>query len=58
MLKRVTEVRCSCSCGWIGTVLDAEPDIDGEGSLGCLACGHVLFILVPDCPQIIDPGNN
>lgn len=30
-------VKCSL-CDWHGTVAEAEPDIDGEGTLGCPDC--------------------
>jgi len=30
-------MRC-LKCGWIGAVLDCEPDVDGDGSLGCPKC--------------------
>jgi len=29
-------------CGWRGFVFDAEPDIDGDGNLGCPKCGNLL----------------
>lgn len=30
------------SCGWEGIVWDCEPDVDGEGSLGCPKCLNVV----------------
>lgn len=37
--KRITDVKCKCpECRWEGTVGECEPDIDGDGSLGCPAC--------------------
>ena len=36
---RITEVKVRCPvCGWAGTIGDAEPDVDGEGSPGCPEC--------------------
>ena len=36
---KITEVQVRCSkCGWQGTVGNCEPDIDGDGSLGCPKC--------------------
>ena len=29
-------------CDWKGVVAQAEPDVDGEGSLGCPECQTVL----------------
>ncbi len=28
---------CPC-CGWVGIVDDCEPDVDGDGQLGCPKC--------------------
>jgi hypothetical protein len=39
---KITEVPCKCECGWAGTVWDCEPDIDGDGSLGCPVCERVV----------------
>lgn len=36
------KVRCP-NCGWVGTVDRCEPDIDGDGSLGCPACSAVVI---------------
>lgn len=33
-----------CSCGWVGVVWDCEPDVDGDGSLGCPECFKVVKI--------------
>ncbi len=30
-------MECPC-CGWEGTVYECEPDVDGDGSLGCPVC--------------------
>jgi hypothetical protein len=43
-LPRITEVPAVCKCGWRGTVGDAEPDVDGDGSLGCPECGAVIVV--------------
>ena len=41
--KRITDVACRCKvCGWTGTVGECEPDVDGDGSLGCLKCMKVV----------------
>ena len=40
------KVPCSCSCGWSGIVDDLEPDVDGEGSLGCPECMKVVEVIV------------
>jgi hypothetical protein len=38
-MRSITAVPCSCpECGWKGVTGDAEPDVDGEGSLGCPEC--------------------
>lgn len=43
-LMRITDVRTHCpNCGWEGKVMDAEPDIDGDGGLGCPTCGAVVI---------------
>ena len=40
---RITDVIMKCdSCGWIGPVSETEPDIDGDGSLGCPECGEIV----------------
>jgi hypothetical protein len=31
-------------CHWRGTVYDMEPDIDGEGSLGCPVCNTIISV--------------
>lgn len=44
-MKSIMEVRVECiTCGWIGMVGDCEPDIDGEGSLGCPECCSIIAI--------------
>lgn len=38
-MKSILEQRVKCPfCGWDGTVDEAAPDIDGDGSLGCIEC--------------------
>ena len=42
-LPRIADVKLKCpECGLITTVGKAEPDIDGEGSLGCPKCLYVM----------------
>ena len=42
---RITDVKCFCTqCDWTGTVGDCEPDVDGDGSLGCPVCLTVVRI--------------
>ena len=42
-LTSIHNAVCSCECGWLGTVDDCEPDVDGEGSLGCPGCNRVVL---------------
>ena len=36
-------VRCVApECGWSGTVGEAVPDVDGDGSMGCPKCGRIV----------------
>ena len=40
---KIGEVTMKCpACGWIGLLMDCEPDIGGEGGLGCPRCGKVV----------------
>lgn len=42
-LLSITEQLCRClECDWNGTVWDCEPDVDGDGSLGCPECLAVV----------------
>ena len=42
-LPRIGDVRVACpACGWGGVVDECEPDVDGDGSLGCPKCGTVV----------------
>jgi predicted RNA-binding Zn-ribbon protein involved in translation (DUF1610 family) len=35
-LRSILDAKCRCrQCGWKGTVEQCEPDVDGDGSLGC-----------------------
>lgn len=44
-LPSITAQPCSCpSCGWTGTVRDCEPDVDGDGSLGCPKCFTIVKV--------------
>ena len=46
-MQRITDIERSCPCGWSGTVGEMDPDVDGEGSLGCPECGVVIVVTVP-----------
>ena len=36
---KITDVRMFCPvCQWQGQIINCEPDIDGDGSLGCPRC--------------------
>lgn len=36
---RITDVVVACSkCGWVGRIENTEPDVDGDGNLGCPDC--------------------
>lgn len=38
-MRRITEAPCHCGvCGWKGTVGECEPDVDGDGGIGCPVC--------------------
>ena len=42
-LTSITQVPMKCpNCGWVGKVIDCEPDVDGDGSLGCPKCNTVM----------------
>jgi hypothetical protein len=45
-MKRITDETAWCRCGWKGIVIDCEPDIDGDGGLGCPNCGRVANTFV------------
>ena len=47
-LQSITSVVCTCSCGWVGTVVQCRPDVDGDGSLGCPECGTVVVVIGPE----------
>jgi len=42
ILQKIGDVKGSCNCGWVGTVDEAVPDVDGDGSLGCPECFSVM----------------
>lgn len=44
---KITDLPCKCTCGWSGTVYDCEPDIDGDGGLGCPECNKVIEVTGP-----------
>ncbi len=38
-LTSILDVKVQCGlCRWKGQVRDCEPDVDGDGSLGCPEC--------------------
>jgi len=41
-LPRITDGAARCPCGWWGTIGDCEPDVDGDGNLGCPECFKVV----------------
>jgi hypothetical protein len=48
-MQSIGDVKGSCSaCGWWGTVDEAEPDVDGDGSLGCPQCSSVVHFGAPN----------
>jgi len=45
-LKSITKMGMFCPvCNWTGLVEETEPDIDGDGSLGC-----------PNCYAVVEPN--
>ena len=51
MYSKISEVKCWCpACDWIGVVFDCEPDVDGDGSLGCPNCNKVVITAVDQRP--------
>ena len=51
MLQSIGDVTVKCDCGWEGIVAQMEPDIDGDGGLGCPVCQKVIPVIGP-------PGND
>ena len=48
-MNRITDEPCGClNCNWLGTVGECEPDVDGDGSLGCPRCGEVVIIYIDE----------
>lgn len=44
-LPSIFDVPCLCpKCSWSGTVYDCEPDVDGDGNLGCPECKTVIEV--------------
>lgn len=43
-MTKIYDVPATCKCEWGGTVGDCEPDVDGDGSLGCPLCLAVAEI--------------
>lgn len=55
-MKSILEVPSHCpKCGWWGTVYDCEPDIDGDGGLGCPRCSAIIDI-VTKSPHPMQPA--
>lgn len=51
----IQDVQMKCSrCGWLGSVGRCEPDVDGDGNLGCPACKTVVTQL--GGPSFTVPG--
>jgi len=47
-MRSIGSVRCICKkCGWWGTVSETEPDVDGDGGLGCPQCLAVIEAGIP-----------
>lgn len=44
----ITEVEMKCKYGWIGTVWNCKPDVDGDGSLGCPECLKVIEVIIKE----------
>lgn len=42
-LRSITDTPAKCpDCGWEGRAGDCDPDVDGDGGLGCRCCGEVV----------------
>lgn len=42
---KITDAPAMCAkCGWKGTVWECEPDIDGDGNLGCPDCNAIVYV--------------
>lgn len=50
-LPRITDMPCACTCGWHGKVDECEPDVDGDGGLGCPECWSLIKVVVPSTPE-------
>lgn len=48
---KITDVPVKCKCGWIGTVDDCEPDVNGQGDLGCPLCKQIINVVVVKASQ-------
>ena len=43
-LESILDAAVKCpACDWNGTIRDAEPDVDGDGSPGCPKCLSILI---------------
>jgi len=48
-LDSIYNQRSTCiMCGWWGKVGEMEPDVDGDGSLGCPICGATMPVGLSD----------
>ena len=48
----ILRVGCVCpKCKWIGQVKQCEPDVDGDGSIGCPKCFTVVKTEIDNCPS-------
>ena len=48
-MQSILDEKLKCpKCGQIITVGDADPDIDGDGSLGCPDCLVVLQLVIDE----------
>ena len=44
-MQKIGDVQVKCpKCGWTGTVDAMEPDVNGEGDLGCPVCLAVVEV--------------
>lgn len=51
-LGSIHDVPMLCpNCGWQGAVSECEPDVDGDGSLGCPTCQAVVRDAAPETGQ-------
>lgn len=42
-LRSILDVPFEClACGWKGPAVETEPDVDGDGRMGCPQCNTVV----------------